>query len=871
MRKIILLILFSQLTFSQSSTTLVDKINNTIDVFVANPTPENLQKTESSEKLFSPKTKPDLLAIVILNCNIAYYENQFGQTNKAILSYEKAWGIFQKNKLTNFDITENCLKPLGNLYTIIGDYDNAENIIKQYYFLADANKDLNQKIAAVINLSNVIQNSGRVNLAISLLKETIKSEKLTESQKGILLSSLGANHLILNQNKEAKIAIEKAIKLLETQKNQTQNLSNCYKNLSTIYFQNKDFLKANSCFETSENYLSKTFGIGKRAAAKNYYDHALLFYNEQNFDRAIEYINLTFSNLTNNYNRSSETLPNKKILFADTVLLDAIDLRAEIYSDLNQPKKALEAYQLSFYIEDLFSNLLVYENSKIINQIRVRNRVEKCIALYDLLFQKEKKISYLETAFELCDKTKSSVLKNYLANYKTASVEEKTDLEQLQNLNTEIVKEQQKLNYADISKINTAIQKQNQIMLSLKNIRAKNPKLVAENYDLKSLYYKLENDNATMIEFFSGSQKMYSFSLENNKIALNSFENNGENKSKISTFLDYFGNPDAITNNVLGYNDSGKTVFDLLQLPSKKNNKNLIIIPDGILNFVPFEALITKKSTTTNFAKMNYFLKDFRIAYNNSASVYGNTKLVSGDKKTVLGIFPVFEKTDYELTFSKKELKSIKNNFDGKFFENSSATFDNFKKNAAHYSILHLSTHGNSGDTEVPASIKFYDQDVLYSEFYNLKINPDLVVLSACETGIGKLYKSEGAMSMARGFQAAGAQNLLFSLWKVNDYTTAIFMDKFYKNIKNDKSFFVSNHQAKLDFLKKSSVPNAKKSPHYRSAFVYYGAIENKDPSINYWFWILVIIGIIGLFLLLKKYFIKKNVMLKWLQKINIR
>jgi CHAT domain-containing protein len=70
------------------------------------------------------------------------------------------------------------------------------------------------------------------------------------------------------------------------------------------------------------------------------------------------------------------------------------------------------------------------------------------------------------------------------------------------------------------------------------------------------------------------------------------------------------------------------------------------------------------------------------------------------------------------------------------------------------------------GDTETPANIKFYDQEILYSELYTLNINPDLVVLSAWETGIGKLYKSEGAMSIARGFQFAGAQNLLFSSGK---------------------------------------------------------------------------------------------------------
>jgi len=152
-----------------------------------------------------------------------------------------------------------------------------------------------------------------------------------------------------------------------------------------------------------------------------------------------------------------------------------------------------------------------------------------------------------------------------------------------------------------------------------------------------------------------------------------------------------------------------------------------------------------------------------------------------------------------------------------------------------------------------PASIKFYDQEVLYSELYHLEMNPDLVVLSACETGIGKLYKAEGAMSVARGFQFAGVQNILFSLWKVNDYTTSVLMDKFYSNVKNGKSYFESTNQAKLDYLADESIPNAKKSPYYWSSFVYYGTLDKKESG-NYWIWVsivgaLFILMIIWLFL----------------------
>ena len=180
MRKLFILFLFTQLAFSQSKALpLEEKIYKIVDEFVANPNEESLGKLELLEKNFSPKTKPELLAFVILTCNKAYYQNQFGQTQKAIKSYEKAWHLFQKNKLSNYDISESCLKPLGNLYTIIGDYENAENVIKQYYFIANLENNQPQKFASILNLSNVYQYSGKHLDAVNLLEKTISSEKLS--------------------------------------------------------------------------------------------------------------------------------------------------------------------------------------------------------------------------------------------------------------------------------------------------------------------------------------------------------------------------------------------------------------------------------------------------------------------------------------------------------------------------------------------------------------------------------------------------------------------------------------------------------------------------------------------------------------------
>lgn len=846
-----------------------DKIYNSIDVFVANPSAKALQNLTNTETEFwrnpKPKTKDELLAIVVLNCNKAYYENQFSQTEKAISSYEKAWQIYQKNKLSNYDIIEFCLKPLGNLYTVLGDYDSAENTIKQYFFIINTSKNYpdaeKQKFAAILNLSNVYQSSGKISLAIDLLESTLKTEKLSNVQKGILLNNLGNNYILSSAGnlmqpeiyQKAENAFESAVHYLKNEKEQSETLSNSYRNLATLNRQRQQFEVANLYLAKAEKLFFKTTNQQPRKVAKLYYEKALLLFDEQKYDESEKQISAVFKILIPNYS-SKNISPNQNQLYAETVLIDVLDLQAEILFKQNHSKKALDAFKLSFYIEDLLMNGLIYENSKIITQIRARNRTEKCLLIYDRLYQEESKIEHLNEAFQLAERTKSGILKGYRSNIKNASAEEKQIIQQFQNVNNTIVKEQQKGDLANISKINQLIKKQNELMLSLKKIQSENADYIPENCNLKELFSKLEKDRAVLVYYFIGNENLFYFTLQNKRINFRHIYTAHRSMLEIVKFIDYFNSADAITNDVSGYNYYGKRVYDLLKLPSNVIYKNLIIVPDGILNFLPFEALITQESSTTNFAKMHYLLNDFKIGYNTSANIYMNSKPISNSEKTVLGIFPVFENTPFELSYSKKELESIRSNFKGKYLENSAASFSNFKNNANHYSILHLSTHASSGNIETPASIKFYDQEILYSELYNLNINPDLVVLSACETGIGKLYKAEGAMSVARGFQFAGAQNLLFSLWKVNDYTTSVFMADFYKNIKNDVPYFEANTNAKLDFLNDKSIPNAKKSPYYWSSFVYYGSISAEEKSGNYIFYIISLLTVIGLFLIFNHY-----------------
>lgn len=841
MKKTLLLLLFTPLLFSQvKPTALENKIYHSIDAFVAHPTPESIKILAADEKTFHPKTQAEWLAMVILKCNKAYYQNQFGQIHKAIADYEKAWRIFQQKRLSNYDIIESCLQPLGNLYTLSGDYENAENTIKQYFYLAENQNNPAQKYAAILNLSNVYANTGRQAEAISLIEKTLASKSLTSFQSGLLFNNLANNYRSTAHLKMAAQAYEKAIQLLTGDKSQTETLSNAYRNAALLHNDPALFEKGKSLF-----FENKT--LTPRELAEFYRDEATLYFALNKPEIANHSIRQAFKALLPGYNAKNGKLPHENELYAEPLLLDALDLQAAFFESSGLLEKALACYKLAFHTEDLLQSALVYENSKIVNQVRNRDRTEKCLWLYHALYQKEKKIQYIETAFQLAEKTKSGILKTSLLQSAKATRQEKLIRSQLQNWNTVILKEQQKGAQADISKISQAIKKQNELMLMLKS-GAEGP-AVEKSWPMDVLYARLEKDDAVMAEYFYGREKVAVFVLQDRSIKLEFIGDSKNIAPNLHDFIDLFSDSGKISDNPAVYHSSAHSLYKTLRIPHKNKHKNLLVVADGILNFIPFEALVSQKKSTTNFSKMHYVLLDHNVVYHNSAGFYLSTAKPKNKAQTVLGIFPLFENTDLELAFSKKEMENLQQQYPGKFLARQSASFENFSRNAKNHSVLHLSTHAASGDLYEPASIRFADGAVFYSQLYDLDLKPDLVVLSACETGIGKLYQSEGAMSVARGFQQAGAQNLLFSLWKVNDYTTSVLMGKFYANLKKGRSFCESNRQAKLDFLADESVPSAKKSPYYWGAFVYYGTLETAGSDHNLT-WIWLFLGIIGLSLL---------------------
>lgn len=102
---------------------------------------------------------------------------------------------------------------------------------------------------------------------------------------------------------------------------------------------------------------------------------------------------------------------------------------------------------------------------------------------------------------------------------------------------------------------------------------------------------------------------------------------------------------------------------------------------------------------------------------------------------------------------------------------------------------------------------------------FGISLDADLVVISSCESGLGKFIRGEGMMSLTRGFLYSGARNIVFSLWKVFDKSTSLFMREFYREILNGNSFNESLRITKLKFLNESNY----KAPTFWSGFILIG------------------------------------------------
>ncbi|HKW87306.1 MAG TPA: CHAT domain-containing tetratricopeptide repeat protein [Candidatus Acidoferrales bacterium] len=204
--------------------------------------------------------------------------------------------------------------------------------------------------------------------------------------------------------------------------------------------------------------------------------------------------------------------------------------------------------------------------------------------------------------------------------------------------------------------------------------------------------------------------------------------------------------------------------------------RHLIVIPHGILHYVPFHAL---------FDGAQYLIDAFKISYAPSASIY---TMPLGQPVSDSGPFVIFGVPDERAPFIRDEAESLVDYFrPSELFLGPGATLANLKDRGREARLLHLATHGEfRPDNPLFSSVRLADSHLTLYDLYQLHLPAELITLSGCATGLNLVSEGDELLGLVRGLFAAGAQSLLLSLWDVHDKSTSEFMQLFYSQLAQD-------------------------------------------------------------------------------------
>ncbi len=815
------------------------------DYFLLNPKLKRIFILENADKnkWRNPNTNNEKIAKLHVFANIAYHFKIFGAISESVIIDEKLLVFYQSNLIKNYNIIENCIKRLANNYIRLGDFIRAETILKSSINLLETNNNKKQLIATYLNLSNLYQLISKPNKANNILHYLIDNYKLSKQQKATVYSKIALNYYDLDKLDLVSYNIKKSKKLNSNSETQITN----YKLNGLVFYTKKQYQNANTVFISAINLATKIHGVTSREVAKirillaknhtkiNLYDDAL-----KNYQIALRILLPEFKSVNFNDN------PSSSYLFAENTLIDAFEGKAQIYRLQNKNKLAISNLVLANTVANLLRKTYTSQQSKIIQQSKNRKRTEEIVQLYYDLYKTTNDKKYLEKIFLNIEKSKAIVLNDALIYKKSKHTKDSIFIqrEKLEKqkafVNNKIKLEELKEGNANINLIKNqlAIKTNLTSKLQVLNEKIKNNypflNLDEQQITVQKIQQNLLKENQIVISFFETKSNWFIFSLNKTEnLKLRVLPKTETLNKEISNYINlfFYGNGSSIKNNVNAYQETAYFLYQkFLQPELEQSYKYLTIIPDKKLNFISFDALLTKETASSNFANFPYLVKDVAINMTFSANILYLLKQEQLQKTefNYLGYFPLFKNKERNLQYlpnTLEEQNSFKKYTKATCFMEQKATKKHFLEHYKNYNQIHLATHASAGGFLNPAIIEFYDETLYLPEIYGLNMQTDLLVLSACETGVGKIQKGEGIMSLARGFTYAGVKNLVVSLWKVNDKATSELMRSFYKHLKNN-SKTNAIHKAKLDYLNNKDISSLKKSPYYWSGFVFVGNVE---------------------------------------------
>jgi len=392
----------------------------------------------------------------------------------------------------------------------------------------------------------------------------------------------------------------------------------------------------------------------------------------------------------------------------------------------------------------------------------------------------------------------------------------------------------------------------------LEELRASNPRFrnlhYPQPYTAGQAQAEICRPGVVILEYALGEKQSFLWAMSGSRLEMAVLPGRRAVEASVTAYRRSISRPPKGESAFEADSVAARTLYDMLVRPAQtllKPGSKVLVVPDGILYYLPFEAL---RSSATG----HYFVEDFSLAYVPSASVYASLRVsASGQPQKELLAFgdPVFGRNTREIALpaanavrsvyerggwhlaplpnTRREVEEISQLYptnERKTYLGPAATESAVKaENLTDYRRIHFATHAIV-DERIPARSGVVlslvntgkeDGVLRMPEIFDLEMDADLVVLSACQTGLGKYVRGEGMVGLTRAFLYAGARRVAVSLWEVNDLATADFMKTFYENMKVAPPA-ASLRAAKLAMIHSTSP--AYRHPYYWAPFVLTGS-----------------------------------------------
>jgi CHAT domain-containing protein len=332
--------------------------------------------------------------------------------------------------------------------------------------------------------------------------------------------------------------------------------------------------------------------------------------------------------------------------------------------------------------------------------------------------------------------------------------------------------------------------------------------------------------DTALIEYHMGAYGAWIFVLTREGIQAQPLPAQGSIEAEVRALRELLAKPGRAT---LGrYAQSSARLYRLCVGPVAAQiagKKHLVIIPDGALHYVPFEALLTRDPSSLAFASLPYLLRERTISYAPSAAAWvtlQRRKPSSTQPRELVA----YGDPRGDLPGAAREATQIASLFtpaSRTLFAGKQATRQNVITSPlpAHSRRVHFAAHGRMREGPAGATgILLANGSVLNAvDILDLRWNADLVVLSGCETALGPRLRGEGILGLMRAFLYAGAASVAVSLWPVHDESTVDLMSDFYRKLRDGKGNSEALREVKLGLIESGVYAH----PYYWAPFVIAG------------------------------------------------